>query len=90
METVPTITADDLSEEKVRAYRLADNKAGEDSEWNSRLLAIELKEISEINMDAFVRYIWRRVSIVEKAAAEKAAAEKAAAHVWTLSTAKRI
>ena len=53
METVPTITADDLSEEKVRAYRLADNKAGEDSEWNSRLLALELKEISEINMDAF-------------------------------------
>ena len=53
LETVPTITADDLSEEKVRAYRLADNKAGEDSEWNSRLLALELKEISEINMDAF-------------------------------------
>lgn len=33
METVPVVVADDLTDEQVRAFRLADNKVAEFSEW---------------------------------------------------------
>ena len=53
LETAPCIIADDLTEEQVRAYRLADNKTAELSGWNFELLDEELAEINEINMSAF-------------------------------------
>ena len=45
LDTVPVIVADDLTPEKVRAYRIADNKVGELSVWDNKLLLGELKEI---------------------------------------------
>lgn len=53
MEKVPCIVADDLSEEQIQAFRLADNKVSEFAEWDEELLAIELSEIVDIDMTDF-------------------------------------
>lgn len=53
MTTVPCIVADDLTDEQVKAFRLADNKVAELSGWNFDLLDAELKEIGEIDMSQF-------------------------------------
>lgn len=50
---VPCIIADDLTEEQVKAFRLADNKVGEIAEWDFELLAEELQEIDDLDMEAF-------------------------------------
>lgn len=47
IEKVPCIIADDLNEEQVKAFRLADNKVAEFSEWNRELLKKELNELFE-------------------------------------------
>ena len=54
MKTVPCIVADDLTEEQVNAYRLADNKVHEYSEWNVELLQSELSGIADIDMSKFL------------------------------------
>lgn len=48
LEKVPCIKADDLSEEKIKAYRLADNKVGEFSRWDMDLLSDELKDLGDV------------------------------------------
>lgn len=53
MEKVPCIIADDLSEEQVKAFRLADNKSGELAEWNEELLAEELEALQDVDMEQF-------------------------------------
>lgn len=50
MKEVPCIIADDLSEEQVKAFRLADNKTAEIAEWDIELLNTELLDI-EANFD---------------------------------------
>lgn len=45
--------ADDLTDEQVRAYRLADNKVSEFSEWEDSLLSEELDSIFDIDMSVF-------------------------------------
>lgn len=50
IDTVPCVVADDLTEEQIRAYRLADNKVGEKAEWDLELLDTELAEIETIDM----------------------------------------
>lgn len=49
---VPCIIADDLTEDQVKAFRLADNKVAERSTWDFDLLAIELGDIS-LDMSQF-------------------------------------
>lgn len=53
IERVPVITADDLTKEQVKAYRLADNKTGEFAQWDIDILSQELDEILGIDMDEF-------------------------------------
>lgn len=53
MKTVPVIRADDLTEEQIRAFRLADNKTGEIAEWDFEKLKEELNEIQAIDMEEF-------------------------------------
>lgn len=53
MNTVPCIVADDLTEEQIKAYRLADNKVAEKAEWDFDLLNAELDELFDIDMTAF-------------------------------------
>ena len=52
IEEVPCIIADDLTEEQIKAFRLADNKVGEIAQWDNELLNIELDEI-DIDMTDF-------------------------------------
>lgn len=53
LETVPVIRADDLTPEQVKAYRLADNKVAEVTDWDMNALDKELVEILDIDMDEF-------------------------------------
>ena len=53
LATVPCIIADDLTEEQIKAFRLADNKVGEKSEWDFDLLGGELESILDLDMGAF-------------------------------------
>ena len=50
---VPCIMADDLTDEQIKAYRLADNKVSESSEWDYNLLSEELEDIIDIDMTDF-------------------------------------
>lgn len=49
---VPCIMADDLSEEQIKAFRLADNKVSEFASWDFDLLNIELEDL-DIDMADF-------------------------------------
>ena len=53
LEKLPCIIADDLTEEQVKAFRLADNKVGELAEWDFDLLDEELDGIFDIDMSDF-------------------------------------
>lgn len=50
---VPVVIADKLSDEQVKAYRLADNKTGELADWDLELLDLELNDITELDMTDF-------------------------------------
>jgi len=52
LEEVPTIVADDLTEEQIKAFRLADNKVSEKSSWNFELLDEELEDL-DIDMEQY-------------------------------------
>ena len=45
IKEVPCIMADDLTDEQVKAFRIADNKVGEIAEWDLELLDLELIDI---------------------------------------------
>jgi site-specific DNA-methyltransferase (adenine-specific) len=51
LESVPVIIADDLSDEQVKAFRLADNKVGELAQWDFEMLELELLELDGLNLD---------------------------------------
>lgn len=53
MKEVPVIYADDLTEEQVKAFRLADNKVAEKSMWDYTKLDEELENILDIDMSMF-------------------------------------
>lgn len=53
LKEVPVVYATELTEEQAKAYRLADNKTNEFSEWDFDLLDLELGEILDINMEDF-------------------------------------
>lgn len=53
LKVVPCIVADDLSEEQIKAFRLADNKVAERAEWDDDLLEEELGGIFDIDMAMF-------------------------------------
>ena len=51
LEKVPVHVAKDLSPEQIKAYRIADNKTAELSDWDYDLLPIELGELAACNYD---------------------------------------
>jgi site-specific DNA-methyltransferase (adenine-specific) len=51
LKKVPCIVASDLTEEQIKAYRLADNKTAEYAEWDMEKLEQELMALSEIGFD---------------------------------------
>lgn len=53
MKEAPVIYADDLTEEQIKAFRLADNKVAEKSMWDYTKLDEELENILDIDMSMF-------------------------------------
>ncbi len=51
LEEVPCIIADDLSEAQIKAFRIADNKVSEFSDWDFELLDNELEELKDMDLD---------------------------------------
>lgn len=49
LKEIPCIYADDLNEEQIKAFRIADNRSSDFSEWDFELLEQELKEFEKIN-----------------------------------------
>ena len=48
LATVPVTVASDLTPEQARAYRLADNRTGENAEWDQELLGLELDQLAGV------------------------------------------
>jgi len=50
---VPITIADNLTPEQINAYRIADNRTAEESEWDSELLKMEIKdlEVKDFKLD---------------------------------------
>lgn len=53
LNEVPCIIAKDLTEEQIKAFRLADNKVSEKAEWDFDLLNEEMDEIFNFDMEDF-------------------------------------
>ena len=53
MDEVPCIVADDLDDNQVKAFRLADNKVSEAAAWDNELLGIEMFSINDIDLTEF-------------------------------------
>jgi len=53
LKEVPCIRADDLTDEQIKAFRLADNKTAEFSAWDIDLLKDELDGLLDIDMGDF-------------------------------------
>lgn len=75
MKVVPCVVADDLTDEQIKAYRLADNKVGEESEWDLDLLGMELDNILDIDMEQFGFAIMEEEDEVEEDNYDKPAPE---------------
>ena len=52
LKEVPCIVADDLTEDQIKAFRLADNKVSEFAQWDYVLLDEELQNI-DLSMNGF-------------------------------------
>ncbi len=50
-DEVPIHVATDLTPEQIKAYRIADNKTADLSDWNYELLPIELSQLQSMNYD---------------------------------------
>lgn len=48
MEEVPVIRVEDLTENQIKAFRIADNKTVEFAEWDMELLQLELEELEDM------------------------------------------
>ena len=51
IETVPIIRLEELTENEIRAYVIADNRLAELAGWSRKLLAIELQGLIEVHLD---------------------------------------
>ena len=45
LEQVPISIIDNLTPEQINAYRIADNRTAEESEWDNELLKMEIKDL---------------------------------------------
>lgn len=50
LQQVPVIYLDHLSPDQIKAFSIADNRLSEMSSWDENLLAIQLKELSEVDL----------------------------------------
>lgn len=86
IESVPCVRADDLTEEQIKALRLADNKTNE-SEWDFDILSGELNDIFDIDMEQFgfeVNLADEPFEIVEDEVPEDVEARCKLGDIWQL------
>lgn len=58
IKEIPCVVANDLTDEQIKAYRIADNKVSEFSEWDEDVLKVELENISSFTgFDEFKDYV---------------------------------
>lgn len=53
LKEVPCIVADDLNEDQIKAFRLADNKVAEKATWDFEVLEAEIAELPDFDMTDF-------------------------------------
>lgn len=53
LDIVPVVIADDLTDEQIKAYRLADNKVAEKAEWDEELLRLEFEDLIDFDLEPF-------------------------------------
>jgi ParB-like chromosome segregation protein Spo0J len=53
-QMVPVLVATDLTPKQVKAYRLADNRTGEEADWDMALLSVEIGDLREAGFDLAV------------------------------------
>ena len=53
IKQVPCILADKLTEDQIKAYRLADNMTSMNSKWNGKLVRLEMKALPEFDFTKF-------------------------------------
>ena len=64
LETVPVLRARHLTPAKIKAYRLTDNRLAELSGWDADLLALELGELENLDLDFSMETIgWEHAEI---------------------------
>jgi DNA modification methylase len=51
MKEIPCVTLSHLNESQKKAYRIADNKLTINGDWDTDLLSLELKDLSELDLD---------------------------------------
>ncbi|MEK6747488.1 MAG: ParB N-terminal domain-containing protein [Pseudomonadota bacterium] len=51
LKKVPVHVADGLSAQQVKAYRIADNRTGEEAQWDNEMLALEIGELEAVSFD---------------------------------------
>lgn len=51
LKSIPVIRISHLTPAQIRAFRIADNRLAELSDWNRAELALELKELGELDLD---------------------------------------
>jgi DNA modification methylase len=69
MIVVPVHVASDMGPDKVRGYRLADNRTAELSEWDFDLLVTEIKALEELGLDTSL-LCWDAAELAELFAQE--------------------
>ena len=70
IQTVPCLIADNLTDEQVKAFRLADNKTAELAEWDFDALKLEMDELSEMNLDFTMEDFGFELEVAETALTE--------------------
>lgn len=53
LKEIPCVIIEDLNEQQIKAFRIADNKVAERAEWDWDKLAEELDSIVDIDMEEF-------------------------------------
>jgi len=49
LDKVPIVVADDLTDAQIKAYRIADNRVSQESEWDYELLKLEFNDLVELD-----------------------------------------
>src|ERR1035438_4500205 len=76
MKSVPTICLENLNEDEIRAYILADNRLAEKAVWDNSILAIELQHLTSVDLGFDVSVTGFEVGEVDLILREAAAAEE--------------